>query len=278
VVAVAVSHGRPLANLDVPRRAEILPFIESLRREFGLSIIYVSHNMDEIVRLADQLVVMAEGAVVAQGPMAEITARLYMTGARVPSAIVALLFAVHPLNVESVAWIAERKNVLSTTFWILSIASYAAYARRGGALRYLGAALLLAAGLLSKPMLVTLPLVFLLLDYWPLRRLAWGTKDAGGSIPACVPRSFGFLVLEKLPFLILSVASSWMTLYVQRSVVRSSDMIAWWERLANGTVAYARYPTRTPAHTHSLCSGSARRKLLRLTLTPQRQRVEKQKR
>ncbi|MGE4606102.1 MAG: hypothetical protein AAEJ52_05110, partial [Myxococcota bacterium] len=166
---------------------------------------------------------------------------LYMTGARVPSAIVALLFAVHPLNVESVAWIAERKNVLSTTFWILSIASYAAYARRGGALRYLGAALLLAAGLLSKPMLVTLPLVFLLLDYWPLRRLAWGTKDAGGSIPACVPRSFGFLVLEKLPFLILSVASSWMTLYVQRSVVRSSDMIAWWERLANGTVAYTRY-------------------------------------
>ncbi len=66
----------PLANLDVPRRAEILPFIESLRREFDLSIIYVSHNMDEIVRLADQLVVMAEGAVVAQGPMAEITARL----------------------------------------------------------------------------------------------------------------------------------------------------------------------------------------------------------
>ncbi len=166
---------------------------------------------------------------------------VYMTGARVPSAIVAALFAVHPLNVESVAWVAERKNVLSTTFWILSMGSYCAYARHAGALRYSATALLLAAGLLSKPMLVTLPLVFLLLDYWPLRRIAWGTQDESCATPACAPRSIGLLVLEKLPLLTLCVASSWMTIYVQRSTLRASQAIEWPERLANATVAYARY-------------------------------------
>ncbi len=164
-----------------------------------------------------------------------------LTGARTPSAVVAALFAVHPLNVESVAWIAERKNVLSTTFWILSMASYAAYARRGGVLRYLGTALLLAAGLLSKPMLVTLPLVFMLLDYWPLRRIPWGPTDPHQATPSCAPRSFGFLVLEKLPLLALSLASSWMTLQVQRSTVRASEAIEWWQRGANASVAYVRY-------------------------------------
>ncbi|MFV1979160.1 MAG: glycosyltransferase family 39 protein, partial [Myxococcota bacterium] len=91
-------------------------------------------------------------------------ALLSMTGARGSSAVVAMLFAVHPLNVESVAWIAERKNVLSTTFWILSMWAYALYARRASFALYLCAALSLALGLLVKPMLVTLPLVFLLLD------------------------------------------------------------------------------------------------------------------
>ena len=96
-----------------------------------------------------------------------------MTGARGSSAAVAMLFAVHPLNVESVAWIAERKNVLSSTFWILSMWAYTSYARRASVAFYLCAALLLALGLLAKPMLVTLPLVFLLLDYWPLNRIRW---------------------------------------------------------------------------------------------------------
>jgi tetratricopeptide (TPR) repeat protein len=168
-------------------------------------------------------------------------ALLYMTGKRFPSAIVAVLFAVHPLNVESVAWIAERKNVLSSTFWMLSMGSYCAYARHGGALRYLGAALFLAAGLLSKPMLVTLPLVFLLLDYWPLRRIAWGAQDAGKKTAACAPRPVGFLLLEKLPLLTLSVASSWATLYVQRSTVMASEAIGWSQRLANASVAYVQY-------------------------------------
>jgi len=163
---------------------------------------------------------------------------LSLTGSRYPSAVVAALFAVHPLNVESVAWVAERKNVLSTTFWLLSTAGYVAYARRGGVIRYLGTALLLAAGLLSKPMLVTLPLVFLLLDYWPLRRMASGAPDVAASQRQ---RSTGFLVLEKLPLLALSGLSSWMTLHVQSATVRSTNVIDVWQRIANATVAYARY-------------------------------------
>src|SRR5512143_720664 len=85
-----------------------------------------------------------------------------------PSALVAALFAVHPLNVESVAWISQRKSVLSTLFLVLNVGAYVSWTRRGGAKRYLGVLLLLALGLLSKPMLVTAPLLLLVLDYWPL--------------------------------------------------------------------------------------------------------------
>jgi Tfp pilus assembly protein PilF len=165
----------------------------------------------------------------------------YMTGARVPSAIVAALFAVHPLNVESVAWIAERKNVLSTTFWILSMGSYAMYVRRGGMIPYAGAALMMAAGLLSKPMLVTLPFVFGLLDYWPFRRVAWGPADADAREPECAPRSLRFLILEKVPLLLLSAASIWVTLQVQRSTIWAIDRLTLGERVANAAVAYTRY-------------------------------------
>ncbi|MHC4216736.1 MAG: tetratricopeptide repeat protein, partial [Planctomycetota bacterium] len=91
------------------------------------------------------------------------------TGAFWASVFVAGLFALHPFNVDSVAWIAERKNVLSTTFWLLTIWAYGGYARRGGILLYLGSILLFVLGLLAKPMLVTLPFVLVLLDYWPLR-------------------------------------------------------------------------------------------------------------
>src|SRR5512143_2621785 len=90
------------------------------------------------------------------------------TSAFWPSALVAALFAVHPLNVESVAWISQRKSVLSTLFLVLNVGAYVSWTRRGGAKRYLGVLLLLALGLLSKPMLVTAPLLLLVLDYWPL--------------------------------------------------------------------------------------------------------------
>ncbi|MBI4522617.1 MAG: glycosyltransferase family 39 protein [Deltaproteobacteria bacterium] len=94
-----------------------------------------------------------------------------MTGTIWPSALVAALFAVHPLHVESVAWLAERKDVLSTFFWLVTMALYVRYVQKPDAWRYLGVTLSFVFGLLSKPILVTLPCVLLLLDYWPLRRL-----------------------------------------------------------------------------------------------------------
>ena len=164
-----------------------------------------------------------------------------MTGARGSSAVVAMLFAVHPLNVESVAWIAERKNVLSTTFWILSMWAYASYARRASFALYLCAAVLLALGLLAKPMLVTLPLVFLLLDYWPLDRIRWGKPKAEECAPSLSRRSIGFLVGEKLPLLAICVASSFATLHAQSRGILSSETLPVLQRLANAVVAYARY-------------------------------------
>jgi tetratricopeptide (TPR) repeat protein len=168
-----------------------------------------------------------------------------MTGARGSSAVVAMLFAVHPLNVESVAWIAERKNVLSTTFWILSMWAYTSYARRASFAFYLCAALLLALGLLAKPMLVTLPLVFLLLDYWPLDRIRWGKPKVAEHAPSLSRRSIGFLIAEKLPLLAICVASSFVTLHAQSRGISSMETLPLLPRLANAVVAYARYLGKT---------------------------------
>ncbi len=162
-----------------------------------------------------------------------------MTRARGPSALVAILFAIHPLNVESVAWIAERKSVLSTTFWMLSMLAYASYAARGGIGRYLLVATFLALGLLSKPMLVTLPCVLLLLDYWPLQRLGSGARATNTG--EAIPRSLGFLILEKLPLLALSAGASALTLFSQRGTIRSLELLPLGERVANALVSYVRY-------------------------------------
>ncbi len=164
-----------------------------------------------------------------------------MTGARAASAGVAMLFAVHPLNVESVAWLAERKNVLSTTFWILSMWAYAGYARRANPVLYLCAAASLALGLLAKPMLVTLPLVFLLLDYWPLDRIRWRTPAAADGKPQRTGRSLGFLIAEKLPLLAIGLAASVATLHAQGRGILSTETLPLGARLANAAVAYARY-------------------------------------
>jgi Flp pilus assembly protein TadD len=149
-----------------------------------------------------------------------------MTGAIGRSAFVAALFAAHPMHVESVAWVAERKDVLSTFFWMLTLRAYTAYVRQPGWQRYALVIVSFALGLMSKPMLVTLPCVLLLLDVWPLRR-----KLAPD------------LVLEKLPFFALAGASSVVTVLVQRqggAVVRL-DLIPLSTRVANALVAYARY-------------------------------------
>jgi protein O-mannosyl-transferase len=129
-----------------------------------------------------------------------------------PSLLVAALFAVHPLNVESVAWVAERKNVLSTLFFLLSLAAYGWYARRPDWRRYLLVAVLFAAGLMGKPMVITLPFVLLLLDYWPLHRVS-GTAPAATSAPQV---AFSRLMLEKIPLLLISVLSAVVTLMAQR--------------------------------------------------------------
>jgi tetratricopeptide (TPR) repeat protein len=176
----------------------------------------------------------------------------FMTRAIWPSAFVAALFALHPLQVESVAWVSERKNVLSTLFGLLSIWAYAAYARRGGVGRYALVALSLALGLMSKPMLVTFPLLFLLLDYWPLRRVGWGApgaasaEDATGAGLDCPPRSTGHLLAEKIPLLVLSAASSAATFAIQSgggAVVdaTSHGRLLFAERAANAVASYLKY-------------------------------------
>ena len=124
-----------------------------------------------------------------------------MTRARWPSALVAFLFALHPLHVESVAWVAERKDVLSAFFWLLTLWCYARYVERPGVRRYLTVVLAFSLGLMAKPMIVTLPFVLLLLDVWPLRRAPWAK-----------PR-----LLEKLPLLALAAGASLVTFLAQRS-------------------------------------------------------------
>ena len=152
-----------------------------------------------------------------------------MTGAIWGSSFVAALFALHPLHVESVAWVAERKDVLSTFFWMLTMWTYIRYAERPRLNRYLLVLLSFALGLMSKPMLVTLPLVLLLLDYWPLRRFK--------SI-----HPFR-LVLEKAPFFALSAVSSFLTFFAQRSggTVGSLEAFPLETRMANALVSYVSY-------------------------------------
>jgi Flp pilus assembly protein TadD len=159
------------------------------------------------------------------------------TGAVWRSACVAALFAVHPLHVESVAWISERKDVLSASFGLLALWAYLGYARRGGAQRYAGVALLFCLGLLAKPMLVTLPLLLLLLDVWPLARV--------GSGPA--QQRPGRLLLEKLPLLALAAGVSILTVLAQQRgglVVGGSDLPLG-PRLANAVHATAWYLVKT---------------------------------
>ena len=163
---------------------------------------------------------------------------IWATGRLGPSLFVAVLFAVHPINVESVAWVAERKNVLCTFFFFLTLWAYGWYARKPDWKRYLAVAVLFVAGLASKPMVITLPFALLLLDYWPLNRVR---ADAGSNEPPTFPWSR--LALEKLPLLALSAASAAITMQAQQAggAVRSSLEFSFGVRLANAVYAYALY-------------------------------------
>ena len=168
----------------------------------------------------------------------------WITGAFWQCALVAALFAIHPLNVDTVAWVAERKNLLSTTCWILSMAAYVNYTIKPSLLRYLIIITTLCAGLMAKPMLVTLPCVFLLMDFWPLGRHRYslnhypsfdGSKISKRSIP--------HLILEKLPLLAVSFISiiiSIVSLKMQSQI--ANDQIAPLAvRAGNAFVSYIKY-------------------------------------
>ena len=155
-----------------------------------------------------------------------------------PSFMVAALWALHPLNVESVAWVAERKNVLSMFFFLLALYAYRWYVASPKARRYTVVAPLFALGLMAKPQVITFPCVLLLWDYWPLQRLR--SSSASPEYPA---RSFSWLVREKLPLFLLVAASAVITLQAQRlgHAVRTTAEFSLASRLENALVAYVRY-------------------------------------
>ena len=171
----------------------------------------------------------------------------WMTGAIWRSGLVAALFALHPLHVESVAWVAERKDVLSTLFWLLTMWGYIWYVERPRLTRYLVTLLAFTLGLMTKPMLVTMPCVLLLLDYWPLKRFQ--LSQPGGDTPATTVifeeqgAPFLRLLLEKTPFFALAAASSIVTFLVQKSggAVSALDVYPVKIRIANALVSYVSY-------------------------------------
>jgi len=182
-----------------------------------------------------------------------------LTGARWPSAFVGAVFAIHPLRVGSVAWVAERKDVLSGVFFMLTLWAYARYVRskRPASGRYTTVLVFFALGLMCKPTLVALPFVLLLVDYWPLRRFAiplLGSKSrstlnqvavrsaedrsVGGQLPT---QSIQYLLIEKIPFLALSAASCLATLLAQGNTVVPIRQLTFGNRVGNAMVSYVAY-------------------------------------
>ena len=171
-----------------------------------------------------------------------------ITGFPWRSAFVAVLFAIHPLHIESVAWVAERKDVLSTLFFMLTVWAYVRCVERPAIYRYLVILLFFALGLMSKPMLVTLPFVLLLLDFWPLGRLRLGRPllNTDADDPKAVGngnkiRSDMGLIIEKVPLFILSAASVGATLYAQWSGIAPFETLPFSTRLSNALVSYVSY-------------------------------------
>ena len=166
-----------------------------------------------------------------------------ITRARWQSAIIAALFALHPLHVESVAWASERKDTLSTAFGLLCLLAYGRYVSKPSWKRYGVVALCLALGLMAKPMLVTLPVVMLLLDYWPFGRLAFPAGAHGENRVRGVGNTLWSLIREKLPLLLLVLPSMFITYIAQARGGAVSGLaiepLAW--RLANALLSYTRY-------------------------------------
>jgi protein O-mannosyl-transferase len=157
-----------------------------------------------------------------------------MTGLGGRAFFVAAIFAIHPLRVESVAWVAERKDVLSTLCWMLALWLYVDYVKKPSRGSYVAVVVPFALGLLAKPMVLTLPIVLCLLDVWPLRRLTFDTFTR---------RRMASLLLEKVPFLILSILAAVVTVWAQDAggAVKSLDLFPLSQRIGNALVSYVAY-------------------------------------
>ncbi len=160
------------------------------------------------------------------------------TGRAGPGAVVALLFLIHPLQVEPVAWASQRKTLLNGFFWFLTLAAYLRYARKPAVGTYLPVLLAYALSLLAKPATVTIPFLLLLLDFWPLKRISF---DAGEKESSHWPRKLGILVAEKLPLFAIAAAASMVTYLAQDKALYPWADLPLGARLANTAVAYATY-------------------------------------
>ena len=171
-----------------------------------------------------------------------------MTGATWRSALVAALFAVHPLHVESVAWVSERKDILSAVFFFLMLLAYNRYARTPSLIRYLVVVLLFAAGLMSKPMLVSAPIILFFLDYWPLRRFEQSSLIRG-KIKASESdeqrRKIRRLYFEKIPLVILSAVACILTFVLQKRTAGAIPPLPFLWRIQNAFVSYVIYIWQT---------------------------------
>jgi protein O-mannosyl-transferase len=176
-----------------------------------------------------------------------------MTGEAWKSALVAALFAVHPLHVESVAWVSERKDILSAVFFFLMLNAYNRYARAPSVVRYLAVAVLFAAGLMSKPMLVSAPIILLLLDYWPLRRFDQPSLTTGKtkiSERDNQRRIIRRLYLEKIPLFVLSAVACILTFVLQKRTAGAIPPLPFLWRVENAFVSYVIYVWKTLWPTH----------------------------
>ena len=162
------------------------------------------------------------------------------TGFTGRSFMVAALFALHPLNVEAVAWVAERKTVLSMLFFLLALGAYEWYAREPRESRYRAVALLFAVGLMAKAQIITLPFVLLLWDYWPLQRMSLGQPlSPEAKVPPLAQKSLASLVREKVSLLFIVAAVSLLTIHSERGVLVAHAPL--WQRLANAVFSYTQY-------------------------------------
>lgn len=168
-----------------------------------------------------------------------------LTGAVWKSALVAFLFALHPINVQSVAWISERKNVLSTFFWIVTMLFYVRYVKQPDWKRYIPVFICFALGLMAKPMLVTLPFVLLLIDYWPLNRTQINLhhQNENRIFTFDKKRKISFLILEKIPLFILSIVSIFLTIHGARYIksITSLEYLPLSIRIPNSINSYVLY-------------------------------------